>query len=59
VSAAAGRLLPVAPYAALPVCAIALGLTARPPSPRHLRTIGWALVGATTLTALMLIVALA
>jgi hypothetical protein len=59
VSAAAGRLLPVAPYAALPVCAIALGLTVRPPSPRHLRLIGWTLVGATALTALMLVVALA
>ena len=37
ISAATGRLSPVAPYAALPVCAIALGLTARPPAPRHLR----------------------
>lgn len=52
-------LAPVAPYAALPVCAVALGLTARPPSPRHLRTIGWTLVGATLLTAVMLVSQLA
>jgi hypothetical protein len=56
--AVSGRLAPVAPYAALPVCAVALGLTARPPSPRHLRAIGWTLVGATALTAVMLVAAL-
>lgn len=48
----------VAPYAAIPVCAVALGLTVKPPSPRYLRPIGWTLVGATILTALLLIVAL-
>jgi len=50
-----GALAPVAPYAALPVCAVALGLTTSPPNPRHLRTIGWTLVGATLLTALLLV----
>jgi hypothetical protein len=59
VASATGRLSPIAPYAALPVCAVALGLTARPPSPRHLRTIGWTLVGATALTAVILVAALA
>ena len=59
VAAFVGTLAPVAPYAALPVCAVALGLTASPPSPRHLRTIGWTLVGATLLTAVFLVAALA
>ncbi len=54
-----GTLAPVAPYAALPVCAVALGLTASPPNVRHLRTIGWTLVGATLITTLLLIVGLA
>jgi hypothetical protein len=53
------RLAPVAPYAALPVCAVALALTIKPPSPRYLRPIGWTLVGATTATALILVAALA
>lgn len=53
------RLVPVAPYAALPVCAVALALTAWRPSPRYLRPIGWTLVAATTATALSLVVALA
>ncbi len=59
VAAFAGRLAPVAPYAALPVCAVALGLTASPPSPRHLKTIGWTLVGATLLTSVLLVGGLA
>jgi hypothetical protein len=58
VLALAGRLSGVAPYAALPVCSVALGLAVRPPSPRHLRTIGWTLVGATALTAVLLVSAL-
>ncbi len=53
-----GRLASVAPYAALPVCAVALGLGMSPPSPRHLRAIGWTLVAATALTAIMLVAAL-
>jgi hypothetical protein len=54
-----GELAPVAPYAALPVCVVALALTARPPSPRYLRPIGWTLVAVTSLTAIVLVVALA
>lgn len=54
-----GTLAPVAPYAALPVCAVALGLTTSPPNPRHLRAIGWTLVGATLLTTLLLVAELA
>ena len=37
-----------------PTLAIALALTARPPSPRRLRQIGWTLVGATTFAAVTL-----
>lgn len=58
-ASAFGRLSQSAPFAALPVCAVALGLTARPPSPRHLRTVGWTLVGATALTAVILVATLA
>jgi hypothetical protein len=58
VAAQAGRLAPVAPFAALPVCAVCLGLSARPPSPKHLRSIGWTLVGTTGLTAAILVAAL-
>ncbi len=53
-----GKLAPVAPVAALPVCVLALGLTAKPPSPRYLRPIGWTLVGMTTLSAVVLVVGL-
>ncbi len=59
VAAFTATLAPVAPYAALPVCAVALGLTTSPPNPRHLRVIGWTLVGATLLTALLLVAELA
>ncbi len=52
-------LAPVAPYAALLVCVVALGLTTSPPNPRHLRAIGWTLVGATLLTTLLLVAELA
>jgi YwiC-like protein len=54
-----GRLSIVAPYAALPVCAVSLGLAVRMPSPKHLRVIGWTLVGATALAAIILVAALA
>lgn len=54
-----GQLAPIAPYAALPMCAVALGLTASPPNPRHLRAIGWTLVGATLLSAILLVAGLA
>jgi hypothetical protein len=49
----------VAPLAALPVCAVGFWLTVWPPSPKRLRAIGWTLVGATALTATILVVALA
>ncbi len=58
-AASIGRLASVAPYAALPVCLVALGLTAKPPALRYLRAIGWTLVGATALTAVLLVAALA
>ncbi|MFN7983494.1 MAG: YwiC-like family protein [Vicinamibacterales bacterium] len=45
----------VAPWGALPVCLVALGLAMRPPSPKQLRIVGWTLV-ATLLTTLILIV---
>lgn len=51
----AGRLAPVAPYAALPPSAVALGLVVSPPAPKYLREIGWTLVGATLLTAVALV----
>lgn len=47
-----------APWAALPVCAIAFVLAALAPSPRHVRAIGWLLVGATALEAIVLVAAL-
>ena len=56
--AAAGRISGSGLLAALPVCAGGLLLVLMPPSARHLRTIGWSLVAATTLTAVALIVAL-
>ncbi len=46
----------VAPWGALPVCLVALGLATRPPSPKQLRVVGWTLVGATLLTTLVLVV---
>mgnify|MGYP003339875909 CR=1 FL=1 len=52
------QLSPVSPFAALPVCAVALGLTAKPPSPRHLRVVGWTLVTSTALAAVLLVSAL-
>lgn len=58
VLAAREVLAAVAPYSALPVAAVALALTVRPPSPRHLRAVGWTLVGATAASAVLLVVAL-
>jgi hypothetical protein len=46
------------PYAALPVCGVGFVLAAAAPSPRHVRRIGWILVGATAITAIVLIAAL-
>ncbi len=45
-----------APIALLPVCALAGGLALFPPHPRHLRTVGWCLVTATVVTAVVLAV---
>jgi hypothetical protein len=56
--AIAGRMSSSAPWSALPVCGGGLVLVLTPPSARHLRTIGWSLIGATTLTAVVLIAAL-
>jgi hypothetical protein len=47
-----------APVTALPVVLVAIMLVMRPPQPKHLRIVGWTLVGTTLLTTLMLIVAL-
>lgn len=54
----AGRLAPVAPFATLPVCAVAVGLVVAPPAPKFLREIGWTLVAATVLTAVALVLGL-
>ena len=56
--AAGGVVLPVAPWAAAPMCAVALGIAVVAPPPRYLRQIGWTLVGASVLTALILAVAI-
>ncbi|MDE3155187.1 MAG: hypothetical protein KGN76_08790, partial [Acidobacteriota bacterium] len=56
--ARAGVTAPAGPWAAIPVCTLGLLLVLVAPSPRHLRTIGWSLVAATALTAIVLIAAL-
>jgi hypothetical protein len=56
--ASARVLASVAPWAAMPMCGVALGLCMKPPSPKHLRVVGWTLVGATALTAVVLVVVL-
>ncbi len=48
----------IAPWAALPVCIVAVVLAVQPPSPRHLRRVGWTLVAANTLTLVIVIVGL-
>ena len=45
-------------WAVMPVCAVALGLVTFMPPPRHLRTVGWILVGATGAAALILVAGL-
>jgi hypothetical protein len=57
-TAAFGVVAPVAIWAVAPACAFALVLLATTPSPRHLRRIGWTLVGTTAAAAVVLIVAL-
>jgi hypothetical protein len=58
VLAVRGHLARVAPWAALPVSGLGLWLTIRAPSPRNLRAVGWTLVGASALTAVILVIAL-
>jgi hypothetical protein len=53
-----GSIAPGAVPAVLPVCAVSAGLIVRPAPVRRLRAVGWALVAATALTALILIVQL-
>lgn len=50
-----GVLRPGESVAALPMLLGALWLAAWPPRPRHLRTVGWTLVAASILTALLLV----
>lgn len=57
VSASRGWIPASASLALLPVCGLALGLSLFPPHPRHLRTVGWSLVMATAITAIVLAVA--
>ncbi|MFN8065679.1 MAG: YwiC-like family protein [Vicinamibacterales bacterium] len=54
--AARAELAEVAPMAAIPVCVVSFALSVKPPSPRYLRPIGWTLVAATILTAIILVV---
>ncbi len=53
-----GIVAEVAPWAALPVVLVGLAVTLRPPAPRHLRAIGWTLVSATLISAVVLTAAL-
>jgi len=56
---AAGRIvLPVAPWAAVPMCAVAAGIAMTAPPARYLRLIGWVLVAASTLTGVILVSAI-
>jgi hypothetical protein len=48
----------VGAWAALPVCGVGLWIVAVPPSPRHVRRVGWTLVGATVVTSALLIAGL-
>lgn len=56
--ARSGLAAPIAPWAAAPACLVGFVVAVAAPSPRHVRTIGWLLVGATTLTAAILFVGL-
>jgi hypothetical protein len=55
-AASAGLLAHPAPWAASPVCALALLLAMAPPSAKHLRTVGWTLVATTAAAAILLVV---
>jgi hypothetical protein len=56
--ASAGLGASSAPWAALPVCALAVLLAVAPPSARRLRAVGWALVATTAASAILLTVTL-
>jgi hypothetical protein len=58
VIARAGLAASSAPWAALPVCGLAVVLAAAPPSAKQLRAVGWALVGTTAASAGLLIATL-
>jgi hypothetical protein len=49
-------LRPTIAIASLPVSALSFALVVRPPSARHLRRVGWALIGASALTTVLLAV---
>jgi hypothetical protein len=53
-----GFIQPIAPWATLPIVVVALFLVTRPPSPRHLRVVGWSLVAATATTSILLVLGL-
>ena len=48
----------IAPWAALPVCVVAVLLSVWAPSPRYLRRVGWTLVGANALTLVIVVAGL-
>ena len=50
-----GDLVLAGVWATLPVCGVAVALAAAPPSPKHLKKVGWTLVGATLLTTALVI----
>ena len=56
--ASAGLAARLAPWAALPVCALAVLLAVAPPSAQRLRRVGWALVATTAASAIMLLMTL-
>jgi hypothetical protein len=47
-----------APWAALPVCGLAVLLAVTPPPAQRLRTVGWALVATTAASAIVLVATL-
>lgn len=53
-----GSVASIAPWAALPVSIVSVVLCLRPPSPRHLRRVGWTLVAANAVTLIVVIVGL-
>lgn len=56
--ASAGLGTSSAPWAAMPVCALAALLAVAPPSAQRLRTVGWALVATTAACAILLLATL-